>query len=355
MGRLESAHGTLETPALLPVVNPRFEAITPRELHDRFRFQAIITNSYIIRNDAKMRGEALEKGLHGMLDFPGVIMTDSGTFQSHMYGEVEVRNDEIVPFQRQIGSDIGTVLDIFTEPEWGYQRTAEAVDVTLERTREAANLKGEMMLAGVVQGSVFPDLRERCAAEMRDIAVDVHPIGGVVPLMESYRYADLVDIIVAAKKGLAPDRPVHLFGAGHPMLFSLAVLLGCDMFDSALYAKFARDDRYISTDGTLHLADMKVLDCECPICSATDIESLEGLETWRKVALVGPPQPVRLQEGDGPREAGHRRGRHLGTDGEKMPLAPDAAGRPAPIEGAQGLPGEVRTAQPGPCVLLHRT
>ncbi len=286
MGRLESAHGTLETPALLPVVNPRFEAITPRELHDRFRFQAIITNSYIIRNDAKMRGEALEKGLHGMLDFPGVIMTDSGTFQSHMYGEVEVRNDEIVPFQRQIGSDIGTVLDIFTEPEWGYQRTAEAVDVTLERTREAANLKGEMMLAGVVQGSVFPDLRERCAAEMRDIAVDVHPIGGVVPLMESYRYADLVDIIVAAKKGLAPDRPVHLFGAGHPMLFSLAVLLGCDMFDSALYAKFARDDRYISTDGTLHLADMKVLDCECPICSATDIESLKALKPGERWPLL---------------------------------------------------------------------
>jgi 7-cyano-7-deazaguanine tRNA-ribosyltransferase len=286
MGRLESAHGILETPALLPVINPRFDAILPRELHERFRFQAIITNSYIIRNDAQMRADALEKGLHEMLDFPGVIMTDSGTFQSHMYGEVEVRNDEIVPFQRDIGSDIGTVLDIFTEPEWGYERTSEAVRVTLDRTREAADLKGKMMLAGVVQGSVFADLRQGCAEDMRDIAVDVHPIGGVVPLMEHYRFAELVDIIVAAKKGLSPDRPVHLFGAGHPMLFSLAVLLGCDMFDSALYAKFARDDRYITTEGTMHLADMKALDCECPICVSTDIETLKGMKPGERWPLL---------------------------------------------------------------------
>ena len=69
-----------------------------------------------------------------MLDFPGVIMTDSGTFQSHMYGEVELKNEDIVNFQRDIGSDIGTVLDIFTEPDWSKERTAQAVDVTLDRT-----------------------------------------------------------------------------------------------------------------------------------------------------------------------------------------------------------------------------
>ena len=216
-----------------------------------FGFRALITNSYIIRNDPKIKELALTKGLHELLDFPGVIMTDSGTFQSHMYGEVDLVNREIVEFQRDIGSDIGTVLDIFAEPDWSKERTAESIEVTLGRTEEAASLKGDMLLAGVVQGSVYPDLRESCASRMSEMGVDVNPVGGVVPLMETYRFAELVDVIVAAKKGLRPDRPVHLFGAGHPMLFSLAVLLGCDMFDSASYAKFARDDRFMFLEGTV--------------------------------------------------------------------------------------------------------
>ena len=131
IGKLETPHGQLETPALLPVVNPRLVTVPPRELHDVFGFQALITNSYIIRNDPKLNARAKEVGLHEMLDFPGTIMTDSGTFQSHMYGEVEVRNEDIINFQRDIGTDIGTVLDIFTEPDWSKEKTAHAVDVTM--------------------------------------------------------------------------------------------------------------------------------------------------------------------------------------------------------------------------------
>jgi len=283
---LTTAHGKLETPVLLPVINPRNITIPPRELYESFRFRGLITNSYIIRNDEALRTKALSRGVHELLDFPGTIMTDSGTFQSHMYGEVEVSNSEIVAFQRDIGTDIGTVLDIFTEPDWSRGRTSEAVDVTLERTREATALKGKMMLAGVVQGSVYPDLREGCARSMADMAVDVHPIGGVVPLMETYRFADLVDIIIASKKGLNPSRPVHLFGAGHPMVFALAILLGCDMFDSASYAKFARDDRLMFENGTHHLADLKGLNCECPACRMHTLESLKELPDQERMQTL---------------------------------------------------------------------
>ena len=286
IGKLETAHGILETPALLPVINPRLITISPRELHDVFGVRGLITNSYIIRNDPLLRERALKGGLHELLDFPGVIMTDSGTFQSHMYGEVDLKNADIVNFQKDIGTDIGTVLDIFTEPEWSKEQTGAAVDVTLERTREAAGLKGGMMLAGVVQGSVYSDLREHCASEMSSIAVDVHPIGGVVPLMEQYRFADLVDVIVASKKGLNPSRPVHLFGAGHPMIFSLAVLLGCDMFDSASYAKFARDDRLMTVEGTMHLADMKVNDCDCPACVGKTIEQIKAMKPAERMVTL---------------------------------------------------------------------
>lgn len=284
--KLDTPHGVLETPALLPVINPRTVTIAPRELYETFGFKAVITNSYIIRNDANLKERALGSGLHEVLDFPGVIMTDSGTFQSHMYGEVEVRNEEIVAFQRDIGTDIGTVLDIFTEPDWSEQRTAEAVDVTLARTEEAAKLKGDMLLAGVVQGSVFPQLRERCARSLADIDADVHPIGGVVPLMEQYRFADLVDVIIASKKGLTPARPVHLFGAGHPMVFALAALLGCDMFDSASYAKFARDDRFMFPEGTASLCDMKAITCNCPACHGRSYDEIAAMRPAERTALI---------------------------------------------------------------------
>jgi len=284
--KLDTPHGVLETPALLPVINPRTITVPLDELYDEFGFKAVITNSYIIRNNEELKEKALSSGLHELLDYKGVIMTDSGTFQSYMYGEVDVRNEDIVAFQRDIGSDIGTVLDIFTEPDWSKERTSEAVDVTLARTEEAAGLKGDMLLAGVVQGSVFPDLRERCARSLASIGADVHPIGGVVPLMEQYRFADLVDVIVASKKGLTPARPVHLFGAGHPMVFALAALLGCDMFDSASYAKFARDGRFMFPEGTASLSDMKGNACNCPACHAHSYEDIAAMKPAERTALI---------------------------------------------------------------------
>ncbi len=284
--KFTTPHGTLETPCLLPVVHPKIATVSPKELYESFGFRALITNSYIIRKDQTLRERALKEGLHALLDFPGTIMTDSGTFQSHMYGEVDVRNEDIVAFQRDIGADIGTVLDIFTEPEWTKERTRDAVETTLQRTEEAASIKGEMLLAGVVQGSTYQDLREECARRLSGLGVDVFPIGGVVPLMETYRFSDLVDVIVSSKKGLAANRPVHLFGAGHPMVFSLAILLGCDLFDSASYAKFARDGRMMLSSGTMHLADMKGLDCDCLVCSKHTIESLKELPEEEKVGAL---------------------------------------------------------------------
>jgi 7-cyano-7-deazaguanine tRNA-ribosyltransferase len=286
IGKFETRAGILETPALLPVVNPKILTVTPMELYEEFGFRALITNSYIIKNSSDLKEKALNDGIHSLLGFPGIVMTDSGTFQSHMYGEVEVSNREIIDFQRNIKSDIGTVLDIFTEPFWSKEETAASIDITLERTRDAASIKGGMMIAGVVQGSIYPDLREMCAHRMRDMDIDVHPIGGVVPLMEQYRYEELVDVIISSKMGLSPARPVHLFGAGHPMILSLAVLLGCDMFDSASYAKFARDGRMMFIDGTYRLEDMHSLDCKCPACKDHTLDTLRKLSENERTRTI---------------------------------------------------------------------
>lgn len=287
IGKFTTTSGrTIETPTLLPVINPKIRTVTPRELYDEFGFGAMITNSYIIKKNPALQEEAQSKGLHEMLDYPGIIMTDSGTFQSHMYGDVDLTNREIVEFQKSIGTDIGTVLDIFTEPFWSEKQTADSIEETLRRAAEAVSLKGEMMLNGVVQGSVYPNLRKDCAEKLAGMDIDVHPIGGVVPLMEQYRYAELVDVIMSSKMGLNPNRPVHLFGAGHPMVLAFATLMGCDLFDSASYAKFAKDDRMMFIDGTFRLQDMQSLDCNCPACRGMALESLKKTEKNERTRII---------------------------------------------------------------------
>jgi 7-cyano-7-deazaguanine tRNA-ribosyltransferase len=274
---LTTRHGKVTTPALLPVVNPNQLTITPRAMRDRFKVEILITNSYIIKTDEKLREKAQGGGLHRLLDFDGPVMTDSGTFQSYMYGKVGVGHKEIVEFQRDIGSDIGTILDVFSEPDWTEEQTRAATEETLRRAEESVPLKGDMQLAGTVQGGVFPELRRECAERLSAMAFDVHPVGGVVPLLENYRFADVAEVIIASKKGLDPSRPVHLFGAGHPMVFPFAVLLGCDLFDSASYAKYAREERFMYPAGTKFLRDLHDLACDCPACTSTSVKELMGM------------------------------------------------------------------------------
>jgi len=279
LGRLTTPHGAVTTPALLPVVNPNQMIIPPKEMAAKFGAQVVITNAYILHRS--MRERAFAEGVHRILDFDGPVMTDSGAFQQHVYGGVEVSNEDIVAFQRDIGSDIGTSLDRFSEPGHGLETAARDVEETLARTRRGAEIRGAMLLAGTVQGALFPDLRRQCAEELSKIDLAVHAIGGVVPLMESYRFRDLVRVIVAAKQGLRPDRPVPMFGAGHRLVFGLAALLGCDLFDSASYHKYARDGRLMFADGTRHVEDLVEIPCECPACSAAKIEDLQTDERLR--------------------------------------------------------------------------
>lgn len=283
---LKTRHGTVTTPALLPVVNPNQLTITPREMRDEIGVEMLITNSYIIWNDERLRQKAAESGVHSLLGYDGPVMTDSGTFQDHVYGDVDVDFREIVEFQRDIGADVGTILDIFSEPDFTEAEARAAVDETLLRAKGSVGLKGEMLLAGTVQGGTYTNLREACATELSGMDFDTHPIGGVVPLLQDYRFSDIVEIVMASKQHLPASRPVHLFGAGHPMIFPLAVLMGCDMFDSASYAKYAREERIMFPTGTRFLSDLRDLACGCPACSSTSIEDLRAAEPAERVRLI---------------------------------------------------------------------
>lgn len=265
IGRLRTPHGTVETPVLMPVINPHLQIIPAPEL-ESIGADVMITNSYIINQDERLRNLALENGLHSLLGFDGPIMTDSGAFQLSVYGQVNIQPLEILEFQQAIKSDICVPLDIPTPPDVSRQRAESELAETERRLDEALEHRGSSLIAGPIQGSTYPDLREMAARSLREKAFDLYPIGAVVPLMESYRFADLVDVVTAAKKGLGSGAPVHLFGAGHPMVFALAAAMGCDLFDSAAYALYARQDRYLTSRGTWKLNEMKYLPCSCEVC-----------------------------------------------------------------------------------------
>ncbi|HJK37193.1 MAG TPA: tRNA-guanine transglycosylase, partial [Methanocorpusculum sp.] len=85
VGKLKVGDKTIRTPALLPVVNPHLQIIPPSEMK-KMGVEGIITNAYIFSKSEEFRQQALERGLHDVLDFDGLIMTDSGSFQMSVYG-----------------------------------------------------------------------------------------------------------------------------------------------------------------------------------------------------------------------------------------------------------------------------
>ncbi|MDR3102510.1 MAG: tRNA guanosine(15) transglycosylase TgtA [Methanocalculaceae archaeon] len=274
LGKLKVGGKIIKTPALLPVVNPHLQIIHPAEMK-KLGIEGIITNAYIISKSDEFRHQALERGLHDLLDFDGLIMTDSGSFQMSVYGSVDITNEQTLSFQRDIGSDIWVPLDIPTHPDAPRGEVATQMDITMDRMREARTIFGpDAPISGPVQGAIFEDLRESAGRRVSGMGFAYCPIGAVVPLMEAYRYRELVNVILAAKKGLNSGSCVHLFGAGHPSMFALAVALGCDVFDSAAYALYAKEGRYITPSGTLKLDEMSELPCACQICRSHTADEL---------------------------------------------------------------------------------
>jgi 7-cyano-7-deazaguanine tRNA-ribosyltransferase len=285
VGKLRVNDKTVRTPALLPVVNPHLPLVTPREMQE-MGVEALITNAYIFRRSEAYRDRAIAEGLHGVLDFDGVIMTDSGSFQLSVYGEVEVSNQDTLEFQQAIRSDIVVPLDIPTPPDAGRERAERELAVTMERIREAQALFPDANLVGPVQGGIFPDLREEAGRAVQDLGFAFAPIGAVVPLMESYRYRELVQVVLAAKRGLSPATAVHLFGAGHPSMFALAVAMGCDLFDSAAYALFAREGRYITPHGSFKIDELAELPCPCRVCRSMTADELRKADDRERLLAL---------------------------------------------------------------------
>lgn len=288
IARLKTRHGIIETPYLFPVIDPRRQELGLQEIKD-LGFNAIITNAYMLWKHN--RESVLENGVHRYLGFDGIIMTDSGAYQILQYGSIEVEPLEIVEFQDRIGVDIGVILDLPTGAAEDKRYAKYTVEETLRRAKEALSLIKDSGTLWVlpIQGGRFLDLVElsaRRAAEIPGYAI--YALGSPTPLMERYVFELVVEMIHRTRLHLDPYRPLHLFGAGHPMLIPLAVAMGVDFFDSASYILYARSGRYLTEHGTHRLEELEYLPCSCPVCTrytARELREMNVRERTRLLAL----------------------------------------------------------------------
>ncbi len=244
IGYLKVNNKKLETPLILPVINPNNLIITPEEMR-KYNIKAIMTNAYILYKK-KFYGD-----IHEFLKFDGIIETDSGSYQMlHYKKDLEVTNKEIIEYQININSDIINVLDIPTDIDKSHEEAEKELYLTIERIKEGIDLKGNKLINGAVQGGIYLDLRRKAAEEVSRLNVDIFAMGTIVPYMIKYKFDKLFENILESRIILPLNKPVHLFGLGHTIILPLAVSIGADIFDSASYVLFAKDLRIITPFGT---------------------------------------------------------------------------------------------------------
>lgn len=285
IGRLKTKHGTVETPAFLPVVHPVRQEISMDEL-ERIGFDMLITNAYITLKEYGYDA----KDIHDILNFQKPIMTDSGGYQVLVYGSVDVDHLTMAGFQARIGSDIAVPLDKPTGFGLPRSRAEHYVELTLRAAEDTMRMSndedGSTIWAAPVQGGEHLDLVEYSSRRLLEMGYEFFALGSPTELMEAYEFYTLARMIVAARRVIPLSKPLHLFGAGHPLTIPLAVALGCDTFDSASYILYAKDGRYMLPNGTVSIDELEYLPCICPVCSNTDLKEIREMSKGERMAKI---------------------------------------------------------------------
>lgn len=282
IGILHTNHGKVETPAYVPVVHPVKQSIPLKKFRE-IGFDLVITNAYITRN--RYGQNAIDKGIHGIIDFDGSVMTDSGGYQVLEYGDLSVSPEDMAKFERDIKTDIAIPLDKPTGFGLPRKKAEAYVEKTLKVSKETLENSEDngQIWVGPIQGGEHFDLVKKSTQRLVEFGFDMLALGSPVEFMESYEYKLLAQMIISAKKQMPASIPLHLFGAGHPLTIPFAVALGCDTFDSASYMLYAKQGRYITEDRTRHLSDISYFSCNCEICTKYSPKELDSEEIQSKI------------------------------------------------------------------------
>jgi 7-cyano-7-deazaguanine tRNA-ribosyltransferase len=284
IGRLRTLHGVIETPAFVPVVHPVRQTVRTQDLK-KIGFDLVITNAYITLRH--YGDEARRRGIHDIINYDGAVMTDSGGYQVLEYGSVGVEPAAMARFENDIKSDVSIPLDRPTGYGLEHKKAKEYVAITLKNALETLRVIGDTDAIWVapVQGAEHSDLVEQSARELDAMGFKMMALGSPVELMEAYEFALLARMIVSAKR-VIPAKPVHLFGAGHPLTIPLAIALGCDTFDSASYMLYAKDNRYMTQNGTVRFDELSYLSCQCSVCSSHTVQEFQRMEKEKRVIEI---------------------------------------------------------------------
>lgn len=293
IGVLETAHGTILTPAFLPVgTQGTVKAITVGELED-MGTGLILSNCYHLFLRPGIEIIARHGGLHRFMNWNGAILTDSGGFQIFSLGGLRRLDDEGVTFtshfdgathfltpervtrlQNMLGSDIAMVLDQCPPYPAERKEVRSAVVRTTKWARRCkeAHLHDNQALYAIVQGGVYADLRRESAAELTEMDFDGYAIGGLSVGEPKELMYESLQITVPL---LPTDKIHYLMGVGSPDALLKGVRLGIDIFDCVLPTRIARNGRVMTSKGylpirnSIYSTDLSPLDedCSCPVCS----------------------------------------------------------------------------------------
>ncbi len=290
IGKLNVNNKQMITPNLFPVVHPYKNTISTSDLK-MIGAQCVFTNAYIIYQNTQVREDVLRKGLHSHLNFDGITATDSGAFQKYMYNKdkLDIQAADIEKFQEDIGTDFAVILDEPVQPDDKYDIAKKKVEITIERAQDniSRRFKDTCHWFGPIHGAKYNDLLKTSAIEMGKLDFNVYAIGGLVKSFLNYRFDLVIKILLNVKKDLVWNKPVHLFGLGLPQFFSLAVVCGCDLMDSAAYILFAKENRYFTlSTGTRKLEELEEFPCHCPICVNYDPKEVLKFDENLRTELI---------------------------------------------------------------------
>ena len=288
LGRITTTHGTVETPAFLPVgTQGTVKGLTPEMLRS-LGCEMILANTYHLYLRPGHKLVARLGGLHRFMHWPRPILTDSGGFQvyslsairkvtdvgvlfrSHIDGSRHLLTPELaVEIQQDLGSDIMMCLDEclpYPAPEAAV-RASVALTYTWAKRSLAARQDGGQALFGIVQGGFFPHLRAWAAAEMAALSFDGYALGGV---SVGEPKALMLETVAATVPLLDVARPRYLMGVGTPTDIVRCVGMGIDLFDCVIPTRCARHGLLFTNQAKVVISNARNRDEASPIDSSCD-------------------------------------------------------------------------------------
>ncbi len=282
-GRFVTAHGAVDTPIFMPVGTAgSVKSISPDEL-ESLGAEIILGNTYHLYlrpGDERIAGLG---GLHKFMGWNGPILTDSGgfqvfslarinqieeegvRFQSHIDGSHRFITPEIsIKIQENLGSDIMMCFDECTPYPVSREYALESMERTVrwsKRSREARSQSGGALF-GIVQGSVFLDLRERCLEMLEEIGFDGYAIGS---LSVGESKEEMLSVLRSVAPMLPETRPRYVMGVGTPEDLVEGVRAGVDMFDCVMPTRNARNGMLFTSRGAVRIKNSAYADDPAPI------------------------------------------------------------------------------------------